>query len=169
VFEDELAGSSAVRRLCYLLHQEQKSSPAPPHMRTVLFVDDTLINRKVISRILKKAGFSNVTTVESGPEAMIELSKKKNYDLVISDFDMPGMSGTELSEAIATNNGDFQRPVVVGLTADTSPIVAERCRASGMSDVLYKPITVEDMKKYVETTVSFLKPGVWYNDEKTDR
>jgi CheY-like chemotaxis protein len=128
----------------------------------------------VISRILAKVGFKNVTTVESGEAAMEELlGAEKNYDLVISDLQMPGMSGTELSEAIAeaaaladTNgNSSFRWPVVIGLTADTGLDVAERCRASKMSDVLYKPITVGEVKKYAETVMPFLQPGVWYDSE----
>mmetsp|Transcript_57459 Transcript_57459/g.65189 ORF Transcript_57459/g.65189 Transcript_57459/m.65189 type:complete len:249 (-) Transcript_57459:93-839(-) len=142
----------------------------------VLFVDDVLINRKVISRILKKIGFSDVTTVDSGENAMIEIMsmKKRNhyYNLVLSDLQMPGMSGTELCEAIgkvSTTILDFQRPIVIGFTADTGLNVVQRCQASGMSDVLYKPITVKEMKQYAETKIPLFSPGVWYDTEKEHR
>lgn len=148
----------------------------PAYKQRVLLVDDTLINRKVLSRILKKIGFSDVTTVDSGHSALVELHKENNYDLVISDLQMPGMSGTELSQAIfepsptkTTDHVEFQIPVVIGLTADTRPDVADRCNASGMSDVLYKPITAEDMKKYVETKSMLLRPGVWHGAESDRR
>jgi len=153
--------------------------------RRVLLVDDILINRKVLSRILKKIGFLNITTVDSGENAIIELlsaAKKETdpYDLIISDLQMPGMSGTELSQSIrrissssssttnnnSNSNNGFPRPVVIGLTADTGLNVAEQCRKSGMSDVLYKPITVDDMKKYAESKVPLLRPGVWHDDAK---
>jgi len=151
------------------------------YQRRILFVDDTLINRKVLSRILEKIGFSDVTTVDSGENAMIEIMSKKKrkskkkrnfyYDLVISDLQMPGMSGTELCEAIGkvSSTADFPRPIVVGLTADTGLNVAKRCQASGMSDVLYKPITVKEMKQYAETKIPLLSPGVWYDTEKDHR
>jgi len=133
--------------------------------RRVLFVDDTLINRKVISRILKRVGFTNVTSVDSGKNAMLELTKVGDYDLVISDLQMPGMSGTELSRTIFNASPDqFQRPVVIGITADTGLDIAERCRNSGMSDLLYKPITVEDMRKYTESKIPFLQPTVWCDE-----
>ena len=79
---------------------------------------------------------------------------------------MPGMSGVELSEAIAaaSSNDDFRRPVVVGLTADTRLDVVERCRASGMSDVLYKPVTVGDMRDYAENKILLLQAGVWIEE-----
>lgn len=153
-----------------------KNGGHPAYKQRVLLVDDTLINRKVLSRILKKIGFSDVTTVDSGHSALVELHKENNYDLVISDLQMPGMSGTELSQAIfepsptkTTDHVEFQIPVVIGLTADTRPDVADRCNASGMSDVLYKPITAEDMKKYVETKSMLLRPGVWHGAESDRR
>lgn len=125
----------------------------------VLLVDDTLINRKVFDRMLKRMGVTKSKTVESGDEALKELSQN-HYDLVITDLQMPEMSGTELSVAI--QNRIEAPPVVVGLTADTGNGVAQKCRESGMADVLYKPITLVEMKEYFETTIPHLQPGVWY-------
>merc|ERR1711971_59596 len=89
---------------------------------------------------------------------------------------MPGMSGTELSQAIrkktttiTTASGRssilYPPPVVVGLTADTSPTVADQCATAGMADVLYKPITVSELKEYFDHTAWRLQPGVWYPDK----
>jgi len=133
----------------------------------VLVVDDTLINRKVFERMLKNINaISFVTTVDSGHNAMAEL-KLNQYDIVITDIQMPGMSGTELSRAIFEKRIKCSPPpVVVGLTADTSPDVIVCCKASGMSDVIYKPITVAEMIDYFKTTIGTLRPGVWYTDWK---
>jgi len=161
------------------------------HMR-VLVVDDTLINRKVFDRMLKKIGVVHVCTAESGREALAKLfgsdgkdhgggggdengeNGKELYrcDLVITDLQMPGISGTELAEAIFRRRAEPPRgavllpptapPVVVGLTADTSPGVAEKCASSGMSDLLYKPITVVEIKDYFHKTVGTLRPGLWH-------
>ncbi len=129
----------------------------------ILVVDDTLINRKVLDRMLKKIGITQVVTVESGKDALVELfSSGKEYDLVITDLQMPEMSGTELAEAIILKQEESSLsssedcPVIVGLTADTSPGVAEKCVASGMSDVLYKPITLVEIKDFFETKLRLL-------------
>mmetsp|Transcript_7135 Transcript_7135/g.10844 ORF Transcript_7135/g.10844 Transcript_7135/m.10844 type:complete len:435 (+) Transcript_7135:422-1726(+) len=127
---------------------------------SILFVDDILINRKVIGRMLSKIGVSNVVTVESGKEALEELSRHP-FDLVITDLQMPEMSGTELTVAI---NNRISPPIVVGLTADTSFGVAERCKASGMADVLYKPVILSEMSDYLRETFPLLKQGVWLAD-----
>ena len=130
----------------------------------VLLVDDVLINRKVIGRMVKLVGVSDIVTVDSGPNALREISKNGPYDVVITDLQMPGMSGTELCEAIMSNESspDIRQPVIVGLTADTSVKMAETCRASGMSTVLYKPISVIEIREFFATTLMRLQPGVWY-------
>jgi len=125
----------------------------------VLLVDDTLINRKVFDRMLKKIGITESKTVESGVKALEELSESE-YDLVITDLQMPGISGIELSTAIQSSVEP--RPIVVGLTADTSNGVAQKCAESGMADVLYKPITLAEMAEYFQTTLPSLKSGEWH-------
>ncbi len=140
---------------------ETKTSKASVFDCRVLLVDDTLINRKVFDRMLKKLGISCSVTVNSGEKALQELARN-SYDLVITDLQMPGMSGTELSAAIRDSNNGTTTPVVVGLTADIRRDALDRCVESGMADVLYKPITLSEMKEYFETTVPHLKPGVWY-------
>jgi len=133
----------------------------------VLLVDDTLINRKVISRILKRIGFASVTAVDSGQNALLELSRSKNYDLVVTDLQMPGMNGTELTESIfGSRSKDFQQPIVIGITADTSLETAAQCRTCGMSYLLYKPITVEEMKTYMEKKLPMMRPSIWFDEEK---
>lgn len=143
--------------------QKQSYEDISVFRRRILLVDDVLINRKVLDRMLKRIGALKVVTVGSGHDALAELSKHQ-YDLVITDLQMPHMSGNELSKAIAAANLP-KRPVVVGLTADTSMRIAEKCAESGMADVIYKPITVSEMRDYFETVVGHLQPGVWLVDQ----
>ena len=130
----------------------------------VLLVDDVLINRKVIRQIIKMVGVSDIVTTDSGENALRELSENGPYDLVITDLQMPGMSGVELCKRIMEGKNCLSSilPVVVGLTADTSVKVAENCKSVGMSNVLYKPISVVEMREFFETSVMGLTPGMWY-------
>jgi len=136
----------------------------------VLLVDDVLINRKVIGRMIKLVGVSDIVTADSGKNALRELSENGPYDLVITDLQMPGMSGTELCEAIMSDETSSisTPPIVVGLTADTSVKVAVECRASGMSNVLYKPISVAEMREFFESSVMRLRSGVWYTSRNNE-
>ena len=118
-------------------------------------MDDTLINRQVFLKMLQCIGVMNAKAVESGMAALKALTTEE-YDLVISDIQMPGMSGTELSHAIQKSATLAKLPVVVGLTADTSERVEEECKASGMLDVLHKPITLDEIRNYFENDVGRL-------------
>ena len=130
----------------------------------VLLVDDVLINRKVIGRMVKLVGVSDIVIVDSGQSALKEIKDNGPYDMVLTDVNMPGMSGSELCKSILSRetSPDVRQPVIVGLTADTSVKVAETCRECGMSTVLYKPISVIEMREFFETAVMRLQPGVWY-------
>jgi len=142
----------------------------------ILLVDDVLINRKVIGRMIKLVGVEDVVVADSA-EAALELldtscsggdddSEDIPFDFVITDLQMPGMSGTDLAKAIFSSRTHRQQrlPVVVGLTADTSVKVATDCEEAGMSEVLYKPISVVEMRDFFETAVPRLRPGVWHRN-----
>ena len=134
---------------------------SPTQLR-VLLVDDILINRKVIGRMIKQVGVLDIVTVDSGQSALNELSRNE-YDLVITDLQMPNMSGIDLCKAIMADQGspDVRKPVCVGLTADTSIKVAQECKGCGMSTVMYKPISVIEMREFFEKSLMRLRPGVW--------
>jgi len=138
-----------------VLKENQASEASLGFKYRVLLVDDVLINRKVFLRMLSRIGVTVAVAVDSGAKALDALTTDE-YDLVISDIQMPEMNGMELSEAIRSSKSLRRRPVVVGLTADTSEHVELGCRASGMQDVIHKPITVDEMCIYFETVVSRL-------------
>jgi PAS domain S-box-containing protein len=124
-----------------------------PSKLRVLVVDDTLINLKVLDRMLKRIGVGTIELAGSGEKAL-EILANDDYDLVISDIQMPGgISGTELSVAI--RDGDMaKKPVVVGLTAEVSQSLDRRCSASGMACVLHKPMTTEQLQDFFKKLLS---------------
>jgi len=123
----------------------------------VLVVDDSVINRKVVGRMLKRVGIETVGTADSGEKAL-ELLEEVDYNLVITDIHMPGMSGMELSEAIREGNF-LSRPVVVGLTADASDSREAEYAESGMVHLLHKPVTKSQMQDFFENIAPQLSPA----------
>lgn len=114
----------------------------------VLVVDDITINLKIVEKLLKRIGVGSIRLAKSGEQAL-EILAKENFDLVISDLQMPGgMSGTELCEQIIKSELT-QKPVVVGLTAEVAVDLDRRCAASGMVFVLHKPIELIVLKSFL--------------------
>lgn len=107
-----------------------------------LIVEDDPTNRWLARRQLDRLGFA-ADAAEDG-FAALKLLKTNAYDVVVTDCHMPGMDGTEL--AIRIREIEAARslaPVpIVGLTADITEVMRERCMAAGMSVVEAKPINL---------------------------
>lgn len=126
-------------------------------------VDDILINLKVLDKMLHRTGVQCVKVVDSGAGAL-NLMKEEDFDLIISDIQMPNMSGTELSAEIRKRYSQENMPLVVGLTAENSLDLDQRCFESGMKKVLHKPITTQELKSFLECILSRIQQ---YSHEST--
>ena len=110
-----------------------------------LVVDDNAVNLMVAGLLLKKH-FPNatVTQADSGAQALL-LLQSQNFDLVLMDMMMPGMDGLEATRVLRQTLPAPGKDVpVLALTANVNPVDKERCLASGMDDVLYKPLDPSD-------------------------
>lgn len=115
----------------------------------VLLVDDTHINLKVFRRMLTNLQVGKVSTVDSGEKAIRCIRGGEEFDLVLTDLHMPGMQGTDLSNAIL-QEPLVKHPVIVGITADQSASVETECREAGMAMVLHKPITLHGLADFFQ-------------------
>jgi two-component system, chemotaxis family, response regulator PixH len=86
-------------------------------MRTVLIVEDSLLQTQVLTRYLQQAGLG-VVSVTSGEEVQDKLNKHK-LDLIILDVILPGQSGFELCRELKTDPHTRQIPVVICSTKNT--------------------------------------------------
>ena len=112
----------------------------------VLVVDDSPVNRKVLTAFLKKAGVVSIGTASDGGVALSELdSALKNgspYDFVFSDLWMPNVNGMEFIEKLRADSRFSQLPVYA-LTADTE--FRSDARTDLFTGVLLKPVTYEKL------------------------
>ncbi|KAI0526760.1 hypothetical protein KFK09_002351 [Dendrobium nobile] len=133
------------------------ASEVPFH---VLAVDDSLIDRKLIERLLKTSSFQ-VTTVESGSKALEFLGLREDLErpssatscqheievnLVITDYCMPEMSGYDLLKKIKESSAFKDIPVVI-MSSENVPSRINRCLEEGAEEFLLKPVKLSDMNK----------------------
>ncbi len=106
--------------------------------RRVLVADDNLVNRKVLQKLLERAGHT-VRTVCNGEEVLDALDTA-DYDVVLMDMNMPVMDGIEATKMYRMTTLGEHRAAIIGLTADATREAEERCLDAGMDACLTKPI-----------------------------
>jgi two-component system sensor histidine kinase RpfC len=106
----------------------------------VLVADDHAANRMVLQRLLQKAGHRAVC-VEGGEEVLNAL-EASDYDAVIADLHMPGVSGLDLLQQLRVMEaGSARRTPVVVLSADVTPESINACEQAGARAFLAKPVS----------------------------
>lgn len=117
-------------------------TPRPPraHYR-ILVAEDNPVNQKVLHLQLEKLGYR--ADVAADGRAAVEMFKKKPYDLVLMDCQMPVRDGYQATEEIRRWEDKKRRTPVVAVTANATEEDRERCRAAGMDEYLTKPLTTD--------------------------
>jgi two-component system chemotaxis response regulator CheY len=118
-----------------------------------LVVDDFSTMRRIVRNLLKELGFTNIEEAEDGAVALAKL-KGGSFDFVISDWNMPNMTGIELLRAIRGDAALSSLPVLM-ITAEAKKeniIEAAQAKASGY---IVKPFTAavldEKLSKILKT------------------
>lgn len=110
----------------------------------ILVVDDVPVNRYVARAKLVRLGHE-VDVAFDGPGA-IEAVAERDYDVVLMDVQMPGMSGIEATRRIGEVTAHKRAPHVVAMTASVFEEDREKCRRAGMRDFVGKPIDVAQLE-----------------------
>ena len=108
---------------------------ATPSLSPILVVDDSRAQRRLLTRTLEKWGYQTVEAA-SGRDAL-DLCEGANFDIIISDWLMPGMSGVEFCRAFRTRSE--QPTFFLLLTAQTERELLAEGLESGADDFLSKP------------------------------
>ena len=125
-------------------------------MAKLLLVEDNEMNRDMLSRRLIRKGY-DIAIAVSGDEA-VEKTRSENPDLVLMDISLPGMDGWEATRILKSDPAT--RPIpVIALTASVLPEEKDRCLAAGMSAVLGKPFSIEQLRSEVHK---------WLTDDAAD-
>ncbi|XP_050225962.1 two-component response regulator ARR5 [Mercurialis annua] len=139
----------------------------------VLAVDDSLVDRKVIERLLKISS-CKVTAVDSGTRALQYLGldgdqssvgfNDLKINLIMTDYSMPGMTGYELLKKIKESSAFREIPVVI-MSSENVLTRIDRCLEEGAEEFLVKPVKLADVKRLT----NFLIRGEGEEKEKEKR
>ena len=109
----------------------------------VLVVEDDLLNQTIVCRLLSRAGYTS-TAASDGAQALALLAVQ-HFDLVLMDWQMPGMDGLEVTRHLRAGNAGLagQTVPIVALTANVFAEDRAACLAAGMNDFLTKPVLAD--------------------------
>ena len=111
---------------------------------SLLLVEDNKVNQFLAKQLLSKMGF--VVDIASSGSAALEQLQKKNFDIILMDVQMPGMTGYELCEHIRTQlSPPLNRIPIVALTAYASSQEKEKALSLGMTDYVTKPYSPQEL------------------------
>lgn len=121
--------------------------PADPNMK-ILVVDDMSTMRRIVKNILKQLGYTNVEEAENGKEAL-EKMRAERFGFVVSDWNMPVMSGIELLKSIRADGALKDIPVLMVTAEAQKENIIEAVQA-GVSNYIVKPFTAETLQEKME-------------------
>ena len=113
----------------------------------ILVVDDFATMRKVLRNLLKQAGYENIVEAEDGVTALRALKSQK-IDFVISDWNMPNMTGIELLKAVRADSDLATMPFLM-VTAEALQDNVIAAVKAGVSNYIVKPFTAEVLNEKI--------------------
>lgn len=117
----------------------------------ILAAEDERINRMVLEKILLSCGH-DVVMVNNGEELLDKLREKSNFDLIMTDIEMPVIDGIELTKRIRQcTDGSFEADIpIIAMTAHSSEEVLLTLREIGVTEVFTKPHNLEQIMYFLQ-------------------
>ena len=121
----------------------------PPPDLKILVVDDFPTMRKIVRQVLRQLGYNDVQEAEDGEAALRILRQKPDIQFVISDWNMPNVTGIELLKSVRSDPALKSLPfLMVTAEADKENIV--EAVKSGVSSYIVKPFNAATLKEKIE-------------------
>ena len=116
----------------------------------ILVVDDMPAMRSIVSGMLDELGFTNVSQAEDAEIAwsLIQAAGPEPFELVIADWNMPGMSGVDLLRSVRSAPGSRLLPFLMVTAKNQQANIAEAQRA-GVSGYMVKPFSSIELQERI--------------------
>lgn len=118
----------------------------------VLVVDDFATMRRIVKSSLKSLGFTNAIEAEDGKIALKELEKDE-FGLIISDWNMPNMTGIEFLRAVRSDDRFKDIPFIMVTAEGQKQNIVEAVN-SGVSNYIIKPFSPETLGDKIKKVFS---------------
>jgi len=116
----------------------------------ILVVDDFSTMRRIIKNLLRDLGFNNTSEADDGLTALPMLKSGK-FDLLVTDWNMPGMQGIDLLKAVrADDDEDLKNIPVLMVTAEQKKEQIVEAAQAGVNGYIVKPFTALILKEKLE-------------------
>lgn len=119
-----------------------------PNMK-ILVVDDFSTMRRIVRNLLKELGFVNIQEAEDGVDALAKLRTDYNFQFVVSDWNMPNMTGIDLLRAIRADEQLKHLPVLM-VTAEAKRENIIEAAQAGASGYVVKPFTAGTLNEKLQ-------------------
>lgn len=114
----------------------------------ILIVDDFSTMRRIIKNLLRDLGFSNTQEADDGNTALPML-QSGNFDFLVTDWNMPGMTGIDLLKAVRADAKLASMPVLL-VTAEAKKDQIIEAAQAGVNGYIVKPFTAITLKEKIE-------------------
>ncbi|MEZ5504738.1 MAG: chemotaxis response regulator CheY [Gammaproteobacteria bacterium] len=114
----------------------------------ILIVDDFSTMRRIIKNLLRDLGFTNTQEADDGSSAL-PLLKASDFDFLITDWNMPGMTGIDLLKAVRADDKLKSLPVLM-VTAEAKREQIIEAAQAGVNGYVVKPFTAQALKEKIE-------------------
>ena len=114
----------------------------------ILIVDDFSTMRRIIKNLLRDLGFTNTTEADDGLTALPML-QNGNFDFLVTDWNMPGMSGMDLLKAVRADERLKDMPILM-VTAEAKRDQIVQAAQAGVNGYVVKPFTAAVLKEKIE-------------------
>jgi two-component system chemotaxis response regulator CheY len=115
----------------------------------ILIVDDMMTMRKLVKKSLSAMGFTDFDEAEDGAKAWVKINEKSDFNLIVSDWNMPNCSGIDLLKRVRTDSRFKNLPFVL-LTAEGEAHQVKEALIAGVDNYILKPFTLDSLKEKLE-------------------
>lgn len=114
----------------------------------ILIVDDFSTMRRIIKNLLRDLGFTNTSEADDGVTALPML-QNGNFDFLVTDWNMPGMTGIDLLKAVRADDKLKDMPILM-VTAEAKREQIVEAAQAGVNGYVVKPFTAAVLKEKIE-------------------